>query len=394
MRIPIIDGFRGFFLIFMTITHLNALLHTKIGKLNFGALGWFDNAHGFVMLSGLVVGLVYGGLLLRQGFAVTQRAIWYRTQTIYVWHASLVILFLCTALLLAEFGAENNVLTSYRLDPLSIGLSSLLLVGGTMHMGILPMYIWFMIATPFVLLALHRGQWRLVAGISLGLWLFAQTALPNFIGLRADQTLLNTGHAAKIGLYFNVFGWQTLFIAGVSAGYLMAARRLDLRFLATRFGSLLFGLSIVMFLSLFALDRALHDQLVSPAIRGVIERCSSRPSLSIIHVLAVISDTYIVVWLLLVGRNVQNPTIRWAGTALNNVFTSAPLTYLGKHSLQVFAAHLVLVYAVYCFYDVTPTSSLIANTIIILSPCVLFLAAYLHNLWQLHEVGIPKSARG
>ena len=59
MRLAILDGFRGFFLLFMMIAHANAYLGAPLGKFNHHYFGWVEDAQGFVFISGLVVALVY-----------------------------------------------------------------------------------------------------------------------------------------------------------------------------------------------------------------------------------------------------------------------------------------------------------------------------------------------
>ena len=64
-RLRTIDGFRGFFLLFMGIVHFNGVTDVVLGKLNHHRFGWVQDAQGFVFISGLVVGLVYGKKYLR-----------------------------------------------------------------------------------------------------------------------------------------------------------------------------------------------------------------------------------------------------------------------------------------------------------------------------------------
>lgn len=67
MRITPIDGLRGFFLATMMLVHLAPWMESTLGHYTLHQLGWVEDAQGFVFLSGLVIGLVYGGLLLRRG---------------------------------------------------------------------------------------------------------------------------------------------------------------------------------------------------------------------------------------------------------------------------------------------------------------------------------------
>jgi hypothetical protein len=63
LRLTVIDGFRGMFLVFMVIIHANGILKTTFGKLNHHYFGWVEDAQGFVFMSGLVVGLGSGLVL-------------------------------------------------------------------------------------------------------------------------------------------------------------------------------------------------------------------------------------------------------------------------------------------------------------------------------------------
>ena len=145
MRLAILDGFRGFFLLFMMIAHANAYLDAPLGRVNHHYFGWVEDAQGFVFISGLVVALVYARRLLRKGEAAMREGIGARIRKIYTYHAALILVFLAWALLLPLVGIEAEILAQQAEEPFLFTLASLFLVTGTLHMGILPMYIFFKI---------------------------------------------------------------------------------------------------------------------------------------------------------------------------------------------------------------------------------------------------------
>lgn len=67
-----LDSLRGLLLVWMTLNHLGGPLHAY----SFQTLGFFSSAEGFVFISGVVAGLVYGRIGLKQGSpAVTNRTL-------------------------------------------------------------------------------------------------------------------------------------------------------------------------------------------------------------------------------------------------------------------------------------------------------------------------------
>ena len=65
MRITSIDGFRGMCLISMALEHFKTVLNSHyVGDYTHHSLGFVDGASGFVSLSGLIIGLVFGKQML------------------------------------------------------------------------------------------------------------------------------------------------------------------------------------------------------------------------------------------------------------------------------------------------------------------------------------------
>src|SRR5690606_16531782 len=68
-RLEILDGMRGYFLVFMMLNHLTFAGGYLLVKINHGELGFVQDAQGFVFLSGLLVGMVYANRMKKQGYA-------------------------------------------------------------------------------------------------------------------------------------------------------------------------------------------------------------------------------------------------------------------------------------------------------------------------------------
>ena len=126
MRYPILDGFRGFFLLFMMIIHSNEVLRTVIGKLNHHYFGFVQDAQGFVFISGLVVALVYGKSYDRGGFKACVKNTYRRVRTIYTYQAILIIGMLAVALAFPSL-SRAGPLAPYFVEPVWFTLSSLTL---------------------------------------------------------------------------------------------------------------------------------------------------------------------------------------------------------------------------------------------------------------------------
>ena len=300
-RYTILDGFRGFFLIFMGVVHFNEQLNVTLGKLNHHYFGWVEDAQGFVFISGFVVGLVYGSIYLKRSAADMQRAVFSRMRTIYSHQAGLILIFLGLALFFQQYGQVPAILQSYAAEPVYFTLASLGLVSASTHMGILPMYIWFMLITPFVLRGLHRGWAPGLCILCLTVWVFAQSGLVDLLTARAETIALGLGHEINFGIFFNVFGWQMLFFVGLFGGFGLAQGTLDLSPLRHPSYTVAFFFGLMAFFFLGCLDRAVFDYWFSPAFTEGFLASISRQDFSSLYVLAFFLDLFLIVWLIYAG---------------------------------------------------------------------------------------------
>jgi len=384
MRIQILDGFRGFFLLFMVVAHINPITKTTLGKLNHHYFGWVEDAQGFVFISGLVVGLVYGGLLLKKSEASMARAVHSRMRTIYMHQAGLILIFLTAAFFIYSLNGDvpsYSFLAYYIEAPISGTITSLLLISGSAHMGILPMYLWFLLITPFVLRNIHNGNTAPMIMLSLTAWLVAQLGLTELLTQWGEQILEDVSQPTRLGIFFNILGWQILFFPGLYLGFKYAKGELSLTFLRAPQYQYAFFIGLAVFFGLGIFDRIVFDFWISNEFSFWFQNHVSRGNFSILYVLAFYLDLFLIVWLLVAGPQSGIPIIQNLAALTNWIFTRRFLVFLGQHSLHVFSFHVLLVYAVNVLAGGQTFSQLGGSLVLLASVASLYLPA----LWHAHE---------
>lgn len=381
MRYPLLDGFRGFFLLFMTIIHANEILETVAGKLNHHYFGWVEDAQGFVFISGFVVALVYGRALDRKGFAGCVSATYSRIRTIWTYQALLILLFLAAAVLL-PVTQESTAFRPYIVEPAGFTLASLGLVAASRHMGILPMYIFFMAVLPFVLVWLSRGHWPAVLVGSMMVWLVGQTRLLPYAVDQLKQYLLVQGVELPLGLFFNMLSWQILFFAGSILGYHLNRQTLPLHLFQTEMFRAVAWVCFWSILALGLFDRLVYWDLLPPDWTASFLEMNQRRNFGPLHLLAFAVSLFFATWVLMAGLTDRNPLVRTIGRLVHGVVSQPLLIFLGQHSLQVFAFQMVLVYALAVIFRHGPPSELVGTLVLLTCAASLYLPAQLHALYQ------------
>jgi hypothetical protein len=211
-----IDALRGLMLVLMTVTHLPTRLTDPLGQ----PFGFVSAAEGFVLLSAFVSGLVYSRIARTQGVESMRRAFWRRALKVYLSQAA-TLLFLFTVIsavgLRIDQPAVKNLLSFYLASPREGFLYALLLIYEPALLDILPMYIFFMLLSPWVLAFALRHGWAGVMAASAGLWALAQFGLSEWLyGLVVRHTGLAVPFH-EMGA-FNAFAWQFLWCAGLWIG--------------------------------------------------------------------------------------------------------------------------------------------------------------------------------
>ena len=352
MRFQIIDGFRGFFLFNMMVVHFNNYLNGRLPKLNHHFFGFVEDAQGFVFLSGLVVGLVYGRVLLKTTADQMGRAVRKRMGVIFRHHAFICVMITAIAVGFHAYGREAPILAPFGETPFFFGVLSLFLLDGAFTISILPMYFLFMVMTPMALRAMARGHYAGVIAVSIAVWVFAQTGLLPMV-LRAAARGVGLGGPDYVHqISFNPFAWQILYFGGLVPGMLLAQGRLDMaRFRDERwrpvFAVALAAMGGFALLSMLYKINALSWIVATPSLEvGLL-----RPQFGVLRLASFGTDLVVVVWLLVAG--VASASLLWRslGGGLWRLFTWRPLVFLGQHSLHVYTFHIVVLYLFFCFVD-------------------------------------------
>ena len=206
-----IDFFRGLALFCIFLDHVprNILADFTLQSAMFA-----DAAEVFILISGYTVGMVYGGVMERQGFLAAGVRIYHRLWQLYVAHIFLFIIFLAVVahtqgVVNKSLYAEEYGVTNFLNEPGPALLQALLLGFQPIFMDILPVYVVLLAVLPFVL-AGFRSCARIVLFASLALWLAVQ--FDNRIALSAYPGPDRVWN-------FNPFAWQALFLVGAWFGW-------------------------------------------------------------------------------------------------------------------------------------------------------------------------------
>jgi hypothetical protein len=211
-----LDAARGLMLVLMTITHVPTRLTDPVGQ----PFGFVSAAEGFVLLSSFVCGLVYSRVGYTQGVVVMRRAFCQRALKIYTIQAAL-LLFLFTVItalgLKVDHPEIREMVKYYLAHPHDALAYSLLLVYQPAFLDILPMYILFMLVSPWVIAFAMRRGWQLPLALGATVWGAAQfgttQALYGFMSshLHVPVPYDETGS-------FDVLAWQFLWLCGLWLG--------------------------------------------------------------------------------------------------------------------------------------------------------------------------------
>lgn len=383
MRYRILDGFRGFFLIFMAVVHINSLTDVYIGKINHHYLGWVEDAQGFIFISGLVVGLHYGKIMVLRSYNDMSTAIWHRIRTIYSHQIGLIGIFFVSAILLAAIGLHPRVLQPYTGEGGATFLfTSMFLVSGSMHMGILPMYIYFMALSPLLMKLFHLGYALPVAILSVWAWFVAQTGLMDVAETFIENTAAGAGYEVSLGIFFNVLGWQVIFYGGLYGGYMYVSGNFNLSFLKNSTFELPFFICVSMLVFFAIFDRLVFWELISDSYSYRFLQSNERGDFSLIYLINFVVMLYVIAWMIVAGPKCGIRAVECICKFAVWVFTRGFLVFLGRHSLHVFSFHLLLVYTMYAVLGGKVMSEMRGSIVLVMGVASIYLAAFGHAWLQ------------
>jgi len=344
-----VDTLRGLFLVVMMVDHLP---HNPLRRLSDGGLGFVSAAEGFVFLSGLVSGWVYGSIFVNQGLEAARRRAWHRARDIYLTH-----LLLYTLALLGALCGGWQIGRQFP-DFWQAWWHGAVLIYQPRYYSILPMYAGFMLLLPWLLQQMARGRASLIWAGSIALWLSAQWGIG---GPAHNPPWLQLGT-------FNVLAWQIFFIAGAHVGYLKVA---GLRSSIPHSRALL-GFCIVVVSLLFL---ARHQNVLFPNLSLIDFRAALTDWKTRNHPLRLINFAAYAYILWYIPRSVDEKVQELSGFRL--------LRYFGRHSLQVFAWSILVSYGAFSFQDSWGTLSPAWQVLLALATVAsLACPAWLHERWR------------
>lgn len=301
-----LDTLRGLFLVIMLIDHLGGY----IADYTYQPFGFVSAAEGFIFLSGVMFGQIYGRYAA-DGARLRQRAV-ARALVIYRYHVGMVTIVALLGVLPFFDQLWYWALKPYHQAPLATTLAMLTLLHQPGYLDILPMYLLFVLLSVPLLRLLHRGYYRPLVVVSVFLWWLGQQHDP----LTGLYQWLSIGYHPG---YFNLFSWQILWMAGLLLGYgrLIGAAP---GFVQQR--SLLWlALTLAMVLWLWRRQYLIPGDWLIPLL--------DKPSLGPLRL-------FNAILLMLIGWRLLR--------CFDNAQRLPFLDLLGRYSIQVFSFHAVLLY--------------------------------------------------
>lgn len=372
MRFSVIDGLRGYFLILMAFSHFGTTLGFNPHAMAYRNVGFSDVAMGFVVLSGVVIGFVYGGKALSHGLPEVRKAVLARARLVYLFHVGLVLFALLVTMMIGGSG-EHYVLDSFGDYPLLTAINSILLAGGPTYMDILPLYVVYLLLTPFALKLLIDGRVALLLAISGTCWVFADMGFTESILNRIEDALDLQSYDVRLGIAFDRLSWQVLYFGGLCAGFFVRKWKVVPRLTAdTHMGLVWASAAVVLLLGL-----ADYFDLLG------VGRAQLRPLI----LLNLVAAAILIIFALSVTKYASDPSTPWVFRLFRKFAESRPLVFLGQHSLQVFAYHIFFIYTAAYWVSTFEPSGPTRAAVLSLAICSLYLPAKANHSYRARITG-------
>ena len=226
-RFEIIDGMRGYFLVFMLINHLIFVGGYWMMEVNHRQFAFVEDAQGFVFLSGLLIGMVYARKMIKNGYEKGRQLLFDRAFELYRYAMGTVMAVLVVQLILPDAQRlwYNWLGTTNFDEPLRLAAIATFLFQPT-FMDILPQYVVYMLFAPPMIWLCLKGRWAEVMVVSLVLWLAGQLGLQRLVTDPINGWIMGPDKQG-IRVSFNLLGWQIVFFSGLVLGVLTSSNRID-----------------------------------------------------------------------------------------------------------------------------------------------------------------------
>lgn len=321
-----LDILRGIMLLIMAADHFGEPIFQHL----YEYAGYVSAAEGFVFLSGMLVALVYSRYQIKGGLILEQK-IWQRAGVIYFYHLAVLLAVFVFTILTVISGADwKSFATEMQVEPLRALLSGIALSYQPPMLDILPMYVLLMLGAPLalrVMIHFKAAGIALVLLSSITLWGFSHQGGWHLMLQQLPSSLM-----VRMGA-FDYMAWQLIFVLGMVAGFLRFSHQGE----TTQFNKPLFCAALALIVLLFCLRHG----YVKPAgfIGGqwLVEYPHiARDNMGWLRLLNFLAFVYVIAGLIKLHQNYRIfKPFRFIGRWL---------AFLGQHSLQVFAFHLVVLY--------------------------------------------------
>jgi len=340
-----IDTLRGIMLVIMAIDHAS-LFSLPV----YEGLGFISAAQGFIFLSGIVVGLVYGKYTELGSREELRKKARSRAKVIYLSHLLIYLFILFSSVLSSSPPIIwKQLVPLISNDPLKALILGTALLDQPRLLDILPMYVLFVLVSPTVLFYFNSSKEKYVLLGSLFLWGIAQLGIRKLI----CSTL---GKYVPIDLgTFDIFGWQVIYICGLYVGYTQFYSQKG----KVKINGLLFAFSLIAIIGMFLVKH----ELISVINIGKINLDS-------------LTDKEKMRPLRLFNFFVFCYAIAALSIKFKNFLKINPIAYLGRHSLQVFSFHVLFIFFIIPYYS----NATLINKIYIVTSAVLslYIPAWCH----------------
>jgi hypothetical protein len=239
-----LDFLRGWCLFSMVCDHAGGEHMTFVFKVTGNGGYPMTGAHGFVFLSGTVMGLIYSQVVAREGMSGATGKALRRGLTLYL--VATAVAFLGSFFALTPWGGRSSWADTFTLESI---VGTLTLHGSD---GLLTMYLIFVVAAPLCFYAFQKGKTWLVIAASAGIWL-GHLYFPQFFSNPVD-------------IFVPAAEWQVLFVTGLLVGY---HRRTLVEWLRGWRQALYFGVLLVLFAGMVLLQVAESTGRLDTLIPGV-----------------------------------------------------------------------------------------------------------------------------
>ena len=353
-RFEIIDGMRGYFLVFMVLNHLIFAGGYFLVKINHNQLAFVEDAQGFVFLSGLMIGMVYARKMIKGGYAAGRTAIYSRAFELYRYAMGIVIAVLVAQMLLpGAYSVWFNWLgyTNFD-DPLRLAAIATFLYQPT-FMDILPQYIVYMLFAPMLIKLVLDDKWHYVVAASIMMWMAGQLGLHQIATIPINELIMGSDDQG-IRVSFNLFGWQIVFFSGLVLGALTSSGKINWGKILSPDNTFIPKVALVLVMFFLPLRLITANELMPAYMIGKFASMEIRADFGPVYLLNFAAMGLLVTWLLVAGPQHKANWVRNIASAVTWVFTLRYLRLLGRHSLYVYVWHVAVVYFVYSFDGRTP----------------------------------------